>query len=293
MSAQIFNGQAVAARREQILAERVKTLSIKPVVAAVVFAEDAGSLLYTRLKSEAAARVGIGYQVRHVKLAQPVAEIQQLIEHLNADSEVTGIIIQKPRRSEWAKAQNTAAVSSKDYQNWWRSLTSQLDQTKDVDGLHPATLAALTDGTWAAQKRVLPATVQAVLIAMEEAQALDSKNPVVILGKSDLLGTPLADELRRRGFTAELWGRKEIEFHFQQKLALGAFSIVVSATGQNNLVTGDMLQPNAVVIDVGEPLPDVERTSVEQVAAFLTPVPGGIGPLTVISLLENAVHLVS
>jgi methylenetetrahydrofolate dehydrogenase (NADP+)/methenyltetrahydrofolate cyclohydrolase len=145
---------------------------------------------------------------------------------------------------------------------------------------------------------VLPATVSAVLIALDAAgfwQLSDwQRQKICILGKSDLLGTPLAAELRNRGVMVELLGRNEIEARLQN--AKGAFAdaqVVISAIGKAQFITGEMIRESSIIIDVGEPRPDVERASVEPKAAFFTPVPGGIGPLTVVSLLENAVELVT
>jgi len=287
----IFDGYQFAAEREARVASNVgvlKTQGVKIAIVAVLFAEDKGSQLYTGLKKQAAERVGIEYRISMFSLVDPVERVIAEVHRLNSDSEVTGIIIQKPWRKTWALA--NVNEDSAAYQVWWSSLVAEVDPLKDVDGLHPDTLAAIQDGSWQVQHKVMPATAKAVLSILESTQNLKT-GKYLIIGKSEILGTPLAYELLNRGFMVELMGKKELDARLADQRFLKDGDVVVSATGQKNLIRGEMLKQGAVVIDVGEPRPDVEKSTLEGVASFLTPVPGGVGPVTVVSLLENAVQL--
>lgn len=292
----LFDGYQFAQEREKLLQKRVAELSSRGIsltVAAILFEEDKGSQLYTGLKQQAAERVGIEYRVFTFSLKDAVEKVTETLHQLNKDPKITGIIIQKPWRKTWEtavgeNAQNTAG----NFASWWNSLVTQIAPAKDVDGLHPETLEAVKHGSWKAEKKVLPATAKAVLSILESAQLLKQVKYLVI-GKSDILGKPLFYALQNMGFSVEMIGRKELEERVLTGQQLEDADVVISATGQYQLVTGEMLKKGAAVVDVGEPRPDIERQSVEKVAHFLTPVPGGVGPVTVVSLLENAVELQS
>lgn len=293
----IFDGVTVASQKEQALTQQVAALSAQGVqlkVAAIVFAEDAGSQLYTRLKQEAAERVGISYQPFVFSITDPVAKVSETVQVLNDDKTVTGIIIQKPTKKVWAQ-QQSPTVEVSQYTDWWRSLTTQIAPHKDVDGLHPSTLAAIEAGTWQEQGRVLPATCQAVLDIMtrlpDELQSLQAK--VLIIGKSDLLGTPLYGVLKEQGRAVELLTKKDLAARQADGRLLLDAKVIVSATGVLGLITGELISEGVALIDVGEPRPDIDRASVGDKPSFITPVPGGVGPMTVSCLLENALKLAS
>lgn len=294
----VFNGYTQAIEKESLLKSRVAELvargGVIPAIAAVLFKEDSGSQLYTRLKSEAAQRVGIKYQVFEFSLTDSVEAVAEVIAELNTDTTVTGIIVQKPWRKMWLAA--NSGKRNEEYQNWWQSLMSAVDQSKDVDGLHPDTIRSVQAGTWREAGSVLPATCQAVLYALETAKtqlARENLGKTIIIGRTDLLGIPLYHVLQQAGVDAELLGIKELEERKHSGQFLLDAQVVVSATGQKHLITGEMVGEGVIVIDVGEPQPDVDRDTVEDKASFLTPVPGGIGPLTVSFLLENATILAS
>jgi len=314
----IFNGVELAQKREARLKEKVNkylAAGAKPVIAAILFIEDEGSQLYTRLKSQAAEKLGIEYRVFEFSLKDNLEKIQTKIEELGKSSEITGIIIQKPWRKTWVRAQNEnflkVAANQPDprrferdqYGSWWTKLTSYIDENKDVDGLHPITIQQISRESWKDMGKVLPATCQAVLNILDDAfeqisreLKLDKTQQIfngkyIIIGKSDLVGIPLFYELRRQGRNVEIIASKELNERVKSGQKLLDASIVISATGINKLVTGDMVSDNVVIIDVGEPHGDVDFESVKDKAVFITPVPGGVGPMTVISLLENCSKL--
>jgi methylenetetrahydrofolate dehydrogenase (NADP+) / methenyltetrahydrofolate cyclohydrolase len=312
----IFDGYRLALKREEALKKKIEAFvsDRKPVIAAVLFTEDAGSQLYTRLKGEMATRVGIEYRSFEFSLQDDIKQVEAKILELNQDPDITGIIIQKPWRNTWVKAQDSdflergsqtddpESFKRNEFNLWWSGLTSLISEKKDVDGLHPNTISQIKAGTWQSFNKVLPATCQAVLTIMGQAeqQLVAELGPdadeifngkYVILGKSDLLGIPLYYELIRQNKNVEILDSKGLEEKMISGQKLLDFRVIISATGKHNLINGEMLSEGCVVIDVGEPKPDVEFNSVSKKASFITPVPGGVGPMTVVSLLENCVEL--
>lgn len=323
----LFPGYQVAAQKEQQLLPKVAALKQQGkaiTIGAIVFEEDQGSMLYTSLKKAAAQRIGIEYRVASFSLqggsrgqsntnqSRPgfsMAAVLAQIQAWNQDSQITGIIIQKPWKQTWVSITGRPAT---EFTAWWHELVNALDQDKDVDGLHPLTLAAIKAGTWHQQHRVLPATCQAVIEVLSWCDQVKDQNDlnnsgssgasgfsrispslqISIIGKSDLLGWPLFYYLKHQGLNVELLGQKDLLERIESKKWLLTSGVVVSATGRNKLITGEFIQPGTVVIDVGEPKGDVDQASVATKAAILTPVPGGVGPMTVVCLLENGLKLV-
>ncbi|MCB9813621.1 MAG: bifunctional 5,10-methylenetetrahydrofolate dehydrogenase/5,10-methenyltetrahydrofolate cyclohydrolase [Pseudomonadales bacterium] len=313
----VFDGMKLAHEREQLLRIKVdrdfSDYSLK--IAAILFSQDAGSRIYTKLKREAAFRVGIDYEVFEYSLLEDFNKIIEKITQLNLDLSITGIIIQKPWRKTWAKFHEQTYINNqvdlanlvdevvvksnysqkKLYDQWWGRLTSVIAEKKDVDGLHPNTISQIMAGIWQENHKVLPATCRAVLTILERAGEIEnfSKDKIVILGKSDLLGIPLYYELLRQKYTVELIASKELLERMNSGQKLLDAKVIVSATGTKGLVKGDMISDGVIIVDVGEPKADVDFESVAPKSSFITPVPGGVGPMTVISLLENCVDLAS
>lgn len=307
----IFDGYEFANRREAELKARLVQITeqgiARPQVAAILFSEDKGSQLYTQFKHDAAERIGIGYQVHQFSIKDhqsedPNSPVLAKLQELNQDSNITGIIIQKPWRSVWAQTMVVERDVKSSFDAWWQSLTDQINQDKDVDGLHPETLQSIQSGTWHEQGKVLPATCRAVLQILDKGANLDYEEfrtagkKVLILGKSDILGLPLYYVLKNQGANVESLDSQDFKARQDSGQLLSDADVVVSATGRHLLIKGNMLKPGCVVIDVGEPRPDLDRESLPTDPAlqpsFITPVPGGVGPMTVVSLMENALDLV-
>ncbi len=301
----VFDGNTLAKSRELAVHERIASQVTsqggKIAIAAILFVEDIGSRLYTRLKKEAAQRVGIEYKVYSFSLLDNPDSIISTLQTLNADGDITGIIIQKPWRKTWIDSRSSGNTSGNmremnfAYNTWWNTLVEGLNPAKDVDGLHPKTRESILAGTRVKEGRVLPATVQAIYTILEQAQLELSfklkEKKVGIIGTSDIVGLPLYLEMQSRGVKCELLGRKELQAKVGAGSGLKDSDIIISATGIEKLITGEMVSEGCIVIDVGEPRPDVDFASVSPKASFITPVPGGVGPLTVVSLLENALTL--
>jgi len=295
----IFDGNKLAQEKKETLKQRASLLlekGIKPKIAAILFDGDAGSKLYTDIKKTVANEIGIGYQTNSFSLSGGVEPVIALIKQLNEDSTVTGIILQKPTRKSWSLA-NGLEGKVKDIRNaynlWWRLQTSKISENKDVDGLNPSIIEVIKQSKLEDKKRVLPATARAVLEILKSANiSLEDKN-IVILGKSDLLGIPLHEYFLSKKYNVRNIGRNELDERIKNAQKLLDMDIVISATGVKKLVTGELIKEGAVVIDVGEPGGDVDFESLKGKVSFVTPVPGGVGPMTVISLMENSLDLVS
>ncbi len=279
----IFDGRQLAKEREVLLKQRVLMSGKKFKISAILFTQDSGSRLYTKIKQRTAKRVGIEYEVVSFSLTTETALIVKTIKQINQDASVTGIIIQKPTRSSFIKY--TGKEDRGEYDRWWLELSSSIALAKDVDGLHPTTVELIKKG----QAKVLPATCLAVLSILERVGELGK---VAIIGRSDLLGTPLFYELKRRGVAVSLLGRQELTERVKSGLQLLDMDTVISATGVANLIKGGMIKQGVILVDVGAPKGDIEFESVKDKASFITPVPGGVGPMTVVSLLENCLELI-
>lgn len=288
---QIFDGISFAQEREENLAKPVRMLtastSKRPVIVSFVPVEDSGSQLYTQKKLEAAERVGIEFRSQLFSMQDNVETLISAIQTHNVDQAVTGIMIQKPAKKNWVGQGRV-----ENFQTWWHKLVQVIEPTKDVDGLTPVVQQAIEQGSWEALHYVLPATAKAILLVLEQA-GVQKNQRIAIIGRSDIVGKPTHFVLKNRGFQSELLGRVELDARLQDGRNLLDFDVIVSATGTQNLITGDLVKTGVTLIDVGEPRPDIDRLSVEEKAKFLSPVPGGIGPVTVVSLLENAFELFS
>lgn len=324
----IFNGEKLAKQKALKLKIKVDAYherGIYPKIAAIFFKEDQASALYTSLKKETAENLGIAYQAKSFSFATPVTEIQEYLESLNKDPSITGIIIQKPWTKKWLES-----VPNGDFAKWWLSLVSRIATkkshgvNKDVDGLSPDTLASIERGTWMQEQMVLPATARAVLSILKDYRInvdpdfsyLTEK--VLIIGQSDLLGRPLywnIKNLMQKGATVpqnfgescqiavseaqhsnkkcevKLVGKQGLSELVEHKKSLSDFRVIISATGQKNLINGNLIAPHSILIDVGEPQGDIDLPSCLNKADFITPVPNGVGPMTVISLMANALDL--
>lgn len=238
----IIDGKAIASRRLEILRNKIQETKIKPKLAVILVGDNPASVMYVNLKKKRAEEVGIEVEV---------FDSVDVIEQLNADPTVTGVLVQLPL----PKGIDTDEV------------LARIDPAKDVDGL-------------TGRSKFLPATVRAVFTALEGFEIAEKR--VTIIGRSREVGKPLAEEMRKRGAIVSVGHSQTGDLGGLTRQA----DVLISATGRPGLVTTEMVKRGAVVIDVGSPKGDVDP-AVAGVASAITPVPGGIGPLTVVSLLEN------
>jgi len=275
MQTRIIDGNALAREARAALRIEVEALSAagrRPGLAVVLAGDDPASRVYVRNKARACEETGV--LSRQSDLPADVAEAALLeqVERLNADPEIHGILVQLPL---------PRAVSSE-------RVVKAIAPEKDVDGFHPCNMGLLAAG----RPRFVPCTPKAVMAILDrEGVALEGKRAVVV-GRSNIVGKPVALLLLQRGATVTVCHSKTVDLEEATRQA----DVLVVAAGRPNLVTGRAVKSGAVVVDVGiNRLPDgrlvgdVDARSVTGVAARLTPVPGGVGPMTITMLIANTV----
>lgn len=276
MSARLIDGKALSAQVREQLRERVQALKDKgvtPGLVVVLVGEDSASQVYVRNKAAACDAAGMMSRVIRMAADTPEGELLDVIETLNADPAIHGILVQLPLPGHI----DTGLVIQ----------TIRAD--KDVDGFHISNAGLLMTG----RPLIRPCTPYGIMRMLEfEGVALRGAEAVIV-GASNIVGKPMAMLLLAAGATVTLCNSKTRELGVQTRRA----DILVVATGRPGIVTGDMVKPGAVVIDVGinrladgSLVGDVDFESARQVAAAITPVPGGVGPMTIAMLLVNTVE---
>jgi methylenetetrahydrofolate dehydrogenase (NADP+) / methenyltetrahydrofolate cyclohydrolase len=274
--ARILDGTAAAREIYARLKERVATLGrmqLRPRLAAVQVGDDPASRVYLRNKVRACDEVGVESEVHHLAFDCPPAALLNVLGDLNSDSRVHGILLQLPLPKQLDAGQVTQAIAP----------------AKDVDGLTWASLGALVGGVPGFE----PCTPSGVIVLLEHAGiALEGRHAVVV-GRSAIVGKPMALMLIARGATVTVCHTRTRDLAEHTRRA----DILVVAAGRAGLVTGGMVKPGAAVVDVGvNRLPDgklagdVDFASVSAVAGWISPVPGGVGPMTVAMLISNTVR---
>lgn len=320
MNPTIFNGEEFARKKEEELKKRVLKLAAVPKMASLYFEEDKMGVLYTRLKQESAERIGVEFEPIRRSLFSDYKELLKLVKKTSREESLHGFMIQKPSKKtfsdeilkpgeksgKWLREMGDLAKGEGSYESlfepWWNDLREEILPSRDVDCLTSLNLSLIERGKW----KLLPATVRAILAILEEALRLTGCVPLnaVVVGRSEIVGRPLAHVLAQRGYKVKLCGSDGVaavsvgpefdetpEPEDLQSAVKGA-DILVSATGQYKLINSEMVKKDAIVIDVGEPLGDVDFDASKEKASFITPVPGGVGPMTVVSLMENLVDIV-
>lgn len=280
MAAKIIDGKAIAAEVRKQVAEDVKALQashgLTPGLAVVLVGEDPASKVY--VKNKAAQTVECGMQSFEYKLPETTSEeeILTLVQRLNADPNVNGILVQLPL----PKHVNAEKV------------LNSIDPDKDVDGFHPTNVGRL----WIGERTLVPCTpTGSAILAKKVMPTLKGVNAVVI-GRSNIVGKPMAALLLRESCTVTI-------AHSQTKdlpAVCREADLLVAAVGRPEMVKKDWIKPGAVVIDVGinrvpgengktKLVGDVAYDECAEVAGAITPVPGGVGPMTIACLLQNTV----
>ncbi len=287
--AKIIDGKKLAQAKEAELKKKlskwIKEKQTKPLLVSLVAEEDNLGQLYTRLKREAINRIGGEFKRLQFSLKDPNQAVI-MAETVRQNQKLKGLIIQKPGQEVTRQYFKT----KEEFKAWWLRMVEKIPVAVDIDGLNPATLGQMVVGRcW-----FYPATVKAVysaLLTVYKEKNLAGKQ-AVIAGSSEILGKPLALLLRDKGMTVSMFGSSEKDVVDLCNQA----DVVIGCVGIPGLIKGEMVKNGAVVIDAGmsqvkgKPVGDVDFDSVVKKAGFITPVPGGIGPMTVVSLLENLVE---
>jgi len=282
MPAEVLDGKRIAkeiqAEIKQRVATFVETHHFAPALAAVLVGDDPASQVYVRNKERACERAGIKSQLHRMPADSTTDEVLDKVRQLNEDPEVSGILVQLPLPREVDTQVVLDAVSP----------------LKDVDAFHPRNVGLISQG----RPQFLPCTPHGIIQMLKRYQIHTQGKNVVIVGRSDIVGKPMALMLANRdiGLGPEM-ANATVTICHSQTSDLGAVTqqadILIAAIGQPKFITGDMVKLGAVVVDVGINrtddglVGDVDYNDVVPVASYVTPVPGGVGPLTVTMLLEN------
>ena len=251
-----------------------------PHLAAVLVGDDPASQVYVRNKVQSCEQVGFRSTLVRLPAATPEAELLELVDQLNFDPTIDGFIVQLPLPRHINEERITLAIAPE----------------KDVDGFHPVNFGRMAQGL----PCYLPATPYGIMEMIRRYELPTQGKEVVVVGRSNIVGTPMGILLSRKGYpgdgTVTLCHSRTADLAFHTRRA----DILIAAIGIPEMITGDMIKEGAVVIDVGinrinDPsrekgfrlAGDVHFESVAQKAAFITPVPGGVGQMTVVSLLMN------
>jgi len=276
MAAQILDGNALAQELRASFKARVEALTAKghqPGLVVVLVGEDPASQVYVRNKVNACANVGMhSEKITYPADVDPAIVLAKIAE-LNADPKIHGILVQLPLPKQFDEAAILEAIATE----------------KDVDGFHAENVGALAQGN----PRFIPCTPYGVMKMFEKGNIDLTGKEAVVIGRSNIVGKPMALLLINAGATVTVCHSRTKDLNFHTKRA----DIVVAAIGKPRFVTAEMIKPGAVVIDVGiNRLPDgklcgdVDFEACKEVASWITPVPGGVGPMTITMLLANTIE---
>lgn len=270
MTAQILDGKTTALKIKRSLKEQIAKLPSRPGLAVILAGENPASQIYVQNKQKAAAEIGIDCQIFRFSDTVSQSELLNLIEKLNNSTDINGIILQLPLPKHINE----------------EILIEAVQPEKDVDGFHPYNIGLLQNGS---SEGIIAATPKGILRLLQTTGVnLSGKNALVI-GRSKIVGKPAAQLLLNQDCTVTIAHSKTINLAEKVKQA----DIVISACGIPEFVKGRWIKKGAIVIDVGinrlngKLLGDVEFAEAVKYASFITPVPGGVGPMTVAMLLEN------
>ncbi len=276
-SAKIIDGKAVAAeikREVRLATDRLATRGLRrPGLAVVLVGDNPASQVYVRNKRLACEECGIVSHSHDLAQSTTETELMSLIEELNADDAIDGILVQVPLPDHIDE----------------RRIIETIDPTKDVDGFHPFNVGRLMQR----HPLIRPCTPYGVVRLLEKSGITAKGRHCVVVGASNIVGRPMALELLLSGATVTVCHR--FTQNLEQHVAMA--DILVVAVGKPGIVRGEWIKPGAVVVDVGiNRLPsgklvgDVEFDVAKQRASFITPVPGGVGPMTVAMLMKNTLE---
>ena len=276
MATTLIDGKSLAASTRAALKDKVAQLAAKgarPGLAAVLVGDDPASRVYVRNKAKSCEETGLHSEVHELPKDTGEKALLELVARLNKDPKIHGILVQLPLPKQINSDRVLAAISP----------------AKDVDGFHAESLGALVQGL----PGFVPCTPAGVMEMLAHAKVPLAGARAVIVGRSTIVGKPLALLLLQKDATVTICHSRTKDLPARTREA----DVLIAAVGKAKLVTGDMVKPGACVIDVGiNRLPDgklagdVDFDSVKEVAGSITPVPGGVGPMTIAMLIVNTVR---
>lgn len=273
--AQLIDGKLVAKKILENLSDEILFLEKKPSLAVIIAGEDPASKIYVNLKKKKALELGIKSTVIEMPAAVSQQELLEKIEELNQSDDINAILVQLPLPEHI----DTKAVIEK------------ISPVKDVDCFHPYNTGHIATGC---KPYVYPCTPKGIIRLLEYYNLEIAGKNAVVVGRSNIVGRPLSQMLLNENATVTVCHSRTKNLGEIVKNA----DIIVSAVGQRNIITADMVKEGAVVIDVGmnrtedgKLCGDVDFYNVEKKASFITPVPGGVGPMTICALMQNTFDL--
>ena len=265
----ILDGKKCSEMHIELLKERIEDSGLYPRLATIIVGSDPASTMYVRMKHRACEQVGIGSVGIELPGTATTEKVLESISCLNQDADIDGILVQLPLPKQVDADRVIAAVSP----------------AKDVDGFHPENLGLLFSG----RPRFTPCTPTGIMTLLEEYRIPVAGARAVIAGRSIDVGRPMAALLTNADATVTVCHSKTTDLPEELKRA----DILVSAIGKAHFIRPEMVKPGAVVIDVGinqldgKLVGDVDFNQVKEIASAITPVPGGVGPMTIATLMEN------
>jgi len=285
MSAKLIDGKAIAATIRQELRERISALEkegVKPGLSVVLVGDNPASKVYVGMKEKTCIELGLYSDSHHLPGQTTQEELLQLIEKLNKDTSIHGILVQLPLPEQIDE----------------KAIIQAITPDKDVDGFHPVNLGRLVLGV-EGFRPCTPAGVQEML--RRSGVNIEGKH-VVIVGRSNIVGKPLANMLMQKSEGANATVTVAHSRTADLPQLTRSADVLIAAIGRPEMISGDWIKPGAVVIDVGvnrveDPnakrgyrlVGDVHFESASRVASQITPVPGGVGPMTIVMLMANTV----
>jgi len=270
----ILDGKKLSLKIQEELSLKIAKLDKKPGLAVILVGEDPASELYVGMKEKTARKLGINSII--IKYPQETYEqtVINKIQELNIDENINGILVQIPLPKHISEQNIMQAISPK----------------KDVDGIVPENIGRISTGM---EPYAYPCTPKGIVKILDEYNIQIAGKHVVIVGRSNIVGKPIALMLLNRNATVTICHSQTKNLSDITKTA----DILISAVGKNKIIRKEMIKNDAVIIDVGtskingKTCGDVDFENVKDVASFITPVPGGVGPMTIACLMENAFEL--
>ncbi len=269
----MIDGRVVAKATLQALRPRIAALPRAPGIAVVRVGEDPASKVYVGRKTARAERLGFRHEERHLAETTSQSELEAVIDELNAEDGIDGILVQLPLPNGLDAT----------------AILDRIDPAKDVDGFHPENVGHLSQG----RPRFVPCTPFGVMRLLDQSGVVLQGKRAVVVGRSNIVGRPMAMLLEQANATVTVAHSRTADLPG----LLADADVVVAAVGRPHFVKGEWLKPGAVVIDVGinrladgRLVGDVDTDAAAQRVSAITPVPGGVGPMTIAMLMANTVR---
>ena len=274
MTAKIIDGKKVAESIKRELKKKIAKLGFKPGLAVVLVGDNPASEIYVKNKGEASKELGFHFELHKLDKDTDEMVLLSLIDQLNQDNKIHGMLVQLPLPKQIDE----------------KLIIDAIRPDKDADGFNPINMGNL----WIGDNKIIPATPKGIINLIESTGIKIGGKHAVVIGRSNIVGKPISVLLQQKNATVTMCHSKTEPLEEYTKQA----DILVVAAGKPRLVTADMVKKGAVVIDVGmnkvmgKLIGDVDFEDVKKVAGYITPVPGGVGPMTIVMLLENVLQCI-